>query len=70
MPTKQDGRKNNGGHSTKGHAGRPPQADPIKSKTIGLRQSGWDFLDNHGQARGATVQMLIDFYKKYVGSPR
>lgn len=25
-----DGRKNNGGHSTKGRAGRPPKADELK----------------------------------------
>jgi len=31
-----DGRKNNGGHSTKGRAGRPPKADELKIKELGL----------------------------------
>jgi hypothetical protein len=43
-----DGRKNNGGHSTKGFAGRKPKADEIKiieqMDAIAAPQQAWEAL--------------------------
>ena len=43
-----DGRKNNGGHSTKGRAGRKPKADEIKKiemmDSIGDPKEAWQAL--------------------------
>jgi len=36
LPEKVDGRKNNGGHSTKGRAGRPPKITEKKMRLIVL----------------------------------
>ena len=59
---KQDGRQNNGGHSTAGHAGRKPADDPKISKTVALTASDWAYLDNpkNGKSRGEIISRLID----------
>jgi len=36
LPEKVDGRKNNGGHSTKGRAGRPPKITERKLRAIAM----------------------------------
>ena len=58
---KQDGRQNNGGHSTAGHAGRPRAYDPKISKTVALTASDWAYLDNpkNGKSRGEIISRLI-----------
>lgn len=59
---KQDGRRNNGGHSTAGHAGRKPVDDPKISKTVSLTASDWAYLDDpeNGKSRGEVISQLID----------
>ena len=59
---KIDGRRNNGGHSTAGHAGRKPVANPKISKTVSLTASDWAYLDDpeNGKSRGEIVSRLID----------
>ena len=59
MHTKQDGRKNNGGHSTAGKAGRPKITDRKVSKTVAMRKWAWDYIDSVGLARGDVVMDLI-----------
>ena len=58
MLTKQDGRRNNGGHK---NAGRKPVENPKRSGSLRLSQEDWDWLDNpaNGKSRGEILSRLI-----------
>lgn len=58
MPTKKDGRKNNGGHK---NAGRKPIKNPKRTGSMRLSDADWAWLDNpaNGKSRGEIVSRFI-----------
>jgi hypothetical protein len=68
----QDGRKNNGGHSTKGKAGRPPKADEIKlieqMDAIAAPEEAWQKLWN--LAKEGDVQAIKTWLAYRYGTPK
>ena len=65
-----DGRKNNGGHSTKGFAGRKPKSEEIKlvERLSPLEDAALDAL-NKGVESGELkwIQLYLNYY---LGKPR
>lgn len=61
MHTKIDGRKNNGGHSTAGKAGRKPAEAPRITGSVGLPADEWRWIDDNKnwESRGKVISRLI-----------
>lgn len=65
-----DGRKNNGGHSTKGRAGRKPKADELKIKELGLKaiaqeyggeEEYWKHIASESKSSMPHLKMLTEY---------
>ena len=67
-----DGRKNNGGHSTKGFAGRPTKADEIKiieqMDAIAVPEDAWRALWNRCQ--DGDIQAIKTWLNYRFGMPK
>lgn len=65
-----DGRKNNGGHSTKGKAGRPPKAEEQKliERLTPLAPKAMSALDNAIEEQEPWAVKL--FFEYFYGKPR
>ena len=65
-----DGRKNNGGHSTKGYAGRKPKSDEMKlvERLTPLEDAAFDALKK-GVESGELkwIQLYLNYY---LGKPK
>ena len=69
-PKKVDGRKNNGGHSTKGRAGRPPKVTEKKlrgfavsaiKKAYGSEEKMWLEVAKQAKESFTHMKMLLEF---------
>jgi len=69
-PQKVDGRKNNGGHSTKGRAGRPPKITEKKlrnfavsaiKKAYGSEEKMWLEVAKQAKESFPHMKMLLEF---------
>lgn len=67
-----DGRKNNGGHSTKGFAGRPTKADEIKiieqMDAIAVPEDAWRAL--WGKCQDGDIQAIKTWLNYRFGMPK
>jgi hypothetical protein len=67
-----DGRKNNGGHSTKGFAGRPSKADEIKiieqMDAIAVPEEAWKALWN--RCKDGDIQAIKTWLNYRFGMPK
>ena len=67
-----DGRKNNGGHSTKGFAGRPTKADEIKiieqMDAIAVPEEAWKALWN--RCKDGDIQAIKTWLNYRFGMPK
>jgi NADPH-dependent ferric siderophore reductase len=67
-----DGRKNNGGHSTKGFAGRPNKADEIKvieqMDAIAVPEQAWQALWN--RCEDGDIQAIKTWLNYRFGMPK